>query len=157
MIETKGQARDYILFSLAGTTYGVRSREVSQMEMVEQITPVPNAPPAVEGVVFVRGQVIPALNLRARFGFERIPHDLRTRLIVVRSGNRSVGLIVDAAREFVAIPDEAVEPPPDTISDSKGHYLDGIADFGGRLVLILNVDQVINPAEAVIAAAPAEV
>jgi len=135
----------YILFSLAGTTYAVRSGEVQQMDMVEQITPVPNAPPSVEGVVFLRGQVIPAINLRIRFGFPKVSYDLRTRLIVVRQGNRSVGLIVDTAREFVVIPAATIQPPPEGISNLSGRYLAGIATVGNRLVLILNIDEVINP------------
>ena len=53
------------------------------MEMVEHVTPVPNAPPFVDGVVFSRGRVVPAVNLRRRFGFDRVPYDLKTRLIVV--------------------------------------------------------------------------
>ena len=146
----------YILFVLADAAYAVRSNEVRQMEMVEQITPVPNAPPAVEGVVFVRGRVIPVLNLRVRFGFEKIAYDLRTRLIVVQSGERAVGLIVDAAREFVTIPAAAIEPPPDVISGLKGRFLTGIALVKDRLVLILNIDQVINPAETVIREEPTQ-
>ncbi|HPC85513.1 MAG TPA: chemotaxis protein CheW [Smithellaceae bacterium] len=137
----------YILFALAGTTYAVPSAEVQQMDMVEQITPVPNAPAAVEGVVFLRGQVIPAVNLRVRFGFPKVDYDLKTRLIVVRKGNRSVGLIVDTAREFVSIPDAAIEPPPEGISNLSGRYLAGIATVGERLVLLLNCDEVINPAD----------
>ena len=62
----------FILFELSGTTYGVRSRFVQQIEMIDDVASVPNAHPAVEGVVLVRGQVIPALNLRTRFGFEKI-------------------------------------------------------------------------------------
>jgi len=147
MKETDNHKDHYILFNLGETTYAVRSHEVRQMEMVEEITPVPNAPEAVEGVVFVRGEVIPALNLRVRFGFPKVPYDLRTRLIVVRSGKRSVGLIVDAAREFVTIPDSAVEEPPEAISGLKGRFLEGIATLNKRLVLILNVDHVINPTE----------
>jgi purine-binding chemotaxis protein CheW len=65
----------FILFELAGTTYGVRSNFVQQIEMVEDVSSVPNAHPAVEGVVLVRGQVIPALNLRTRFGFDKIARD----------------------------------------------------------------------------------
>ena len=149
MKETDNNKGHYILFTLGETTYAVRSDEVRQMEMVEELTPVPNAPEAVEGVVFVRGQVIPVLNLRVRFGFPKVPYDLRTRLIVVNSGKRSVGLIVDTAREFVTIPDSAVGEPPDSISGLKGRYLDGIATIDKRLVLILNVDHVINPTEAV--------
>ncbi|HXS01133.1 MAG TPA: chemotaxis protein CheW, partial [Pyrinomonadaceae bacterium] len=65
----------FILFELSGTTYGVRSRFVQQIEMIDDVASVPNAHPAVDGVVLVRGQVIPALNLRTRFGFERIERD----------------------------------------------------------------------------------
>ena len=79
-------ADSYILFELTGTTYGLRSQEVKHMELVEQITPVPNAPAFVEGVVFSRGQVIPAINLRMRFGFPRQEHTARSRLIVVDAG-----------------------------------------------------------------------
>ena len=81
------------------------------MEMVEHVTAVPNAPAFVEGVVFSRGQVVPVINLRVRFGFERAPRDLRTRLLVVEVGGRPVGLLADEAREFVAIADAAIQPP----------------------------------------------
>src|ERR671917_2593191 len=116
MPNTTNDAEPFILFELAGTTYGVRSRFVQQVEMIEHITPVPNAPPAVEGVVLARGQVIPALSLRARFGFPKIPHDLRARLVVVGNAGRTIGLIVDTAREFVRIPAGAIEPPPEAIT-----------------------------------------
>jgi purine-binding chemotaxis protein CheW len=150
MEEKRSTAENFILFGLAGTTYGLRTRDVQQMEMVEQITPVPNAPASVEGVVFLRGQMLPALNLRVRFGFEKAPYNLSTRLIVVRSGNRSVGLIVDTAREFVSIPKSAIQPPPKGISNLSGKYLDGIAKLGDRIILILNIDDVVNPVESII-------
>src|ERR1700734_149395 len=134
----------FVLFELVGTTYGVRSQLVQQMEMLEHITPVPNAPPYVEGVVLSRGQVVPAVNLRRRFGFERAAHDLRTRLVVVTNGNRSVGLVVDSAREFVTIPAEAIQPPPEALTGLSGKYLQSVARIGERLVLILDVDEVLN-------------
>jgi purine-binding chemotaxis protein CheW len=145
-------AEPFILFELAGTTYGVPSRAVQQMEMIEDnITPVPNAPPSVEGVIFSRGQVIPALNLRARFGFDRVPHTLKSRLVVINTSNRVVGLIVDSAREFLAIPANAIQPPNDAISGLKGKYLEGIAMLKDRIILILNLDEVINMAEIALA------
>jgi purine-binding chemotaxis protein CheW len=134
----------FILFELAGTTYGVRSRFVQQIEMVEHVTPVPNASAAVEGVVYARGQVVPALNLRTRFGFEKAPFDLRSRLIVVNTGARIVGMIVDTAREFLNIPAAIIEAPPEAITGLSGKYLEGIATLDGRLVLILNLDEVID-------------
>lgn len=129
----------FILFELAGTTYGLASQVVQHMEMIERVTPVPNAPPYVDGIVFSRGQVVPLINLRARFGFERIPIDLRTRLIVVRVGSRTVGLVVDSAREFVRIPTESIQSPPAGIDQAGAQYLAGIAILGERLVLILDI------------------
>ena len=134
----------YVVFELAGTTYAVRSNRVQQMEMIEQITPVPNAPPAVEGVVFSRGRVVPVVNLRVRFGFEKIPIELRTRLIVIDISERTVGLIVDSAREFIAIPTDAIQPPNEAIAGLSGRYLEGIATHGDRIILILDLNEVIN-------------
>jgi purine-binding chemotaxis protein CheW len=139
----------FIFFELANTTYGIRSKLVQQMEMVEQITPVPNAPSFVEGVVFSRGQVIPTLNLRVRFGFEKVPYDARTRLIVINTGGRIVGVIADTAREFISIPVNSIQPPPEAIAGLSGKYLSGIATLGDRIVLILNVEELLNSAEEI--------
>lgn len=134
----------YILFLVSGTTYAVPSEQVQHMEMVESITPVPNAPPFVEGVVFSRGHVVPVINLRARFGFERAPLDLRARLLVVLDGTRRVGLLADDAREFVAIDPAAIHPPNESIGVLSGNYLDGVATLGERIVLVLNVREVLE-------------
>jgi len=136
-------ARTYILFTVAETTYAVLSDQVRHMEMVEQVTPVPNAPPFVEGVVFSRGQVVPVLNLRVRFGFERIVRDLRTRLVVVDVAGRTIGLLADDAREFVSIAEAAIHPPTDAIGGLSSNYVAGIATIGERIVLILELDHVI--------------
>ena len=134
----------FILFELSDTTYGVRSRFVQQIEMIEDVASVPNAHPAVEGVVLVRGQVIPALNLRTRFGFEKIERDLRSRLVVINTEKRVVGLIVDTAREFLKISPESIEPPPEALTGLSGDYLEGIATIGERMILILNLDAVLD-------------
>ena len=135
----------FILFDLAGATYGVRSAEIQQLEMIGAVTPVPNAPPYVDGVVSVRGQVIPVVNLRSRFGFARVPFDLRSRLLVVRRDGRTVGFAVDSAREFARIPPGAVQPPPEGISGLNGRYLQGMAHLGERLVLILDMTDLFSP------------
>lgn len=133
----------FVLFELASTTYAVSSEFVQQMEMVEHVTPVPDAPAYVDGVVFVRGQVVPVVNLRARFGFERAPYDLKTRLMVVARQGRTVGLLVDSAREFITLSAETINPPPEAITGLSGKYLAGIANVADRLVLILNIDEIL--------------
>ncbi len=138
------QMEPFILFELAGTTYGVRSNSVQQIEIIDDVAPVPNAHPAVEGVILVRGQVIPALNLRTRFGFEKIERDLRSRLVVINAGARTVGLVVDTAREFLKISTDSIEPPPEALTGLSGHYLEGVATVGDRMILILNLDAVLD-------------
>jgi purine-binding chemotaxis protein CheW len=144
-------SRTYVLFAVAGTTYALQSQQVRHMEMIEQVTPVPNAPPFVEGVVFSRGQVVPVLNLRVRFGFERVARDLRMRLIVVDVAGRTIGLLADEAREFVTLSDSAIHPPSDAIGGLSGNYIDGVATLGDRIVLILNLTHVIEAVPGVAA------
>jgi purine-binding chemotaxis protein CheW len=149
MIDQNNSTNAFIVFELANTMYGIHSQFVQQMEMIEQITPVPNAPKFVEGVVFSRGQVIPAINLRVRFGFEKIPYDLRTRLIVIQCHSRTVGLIVDTSREFLRIPEDCIQDPPEEMAFISGKYLSGIATFDNRIILILNVEELIAISETV--------
>ena len=134
----------FILFELAGTTYGVRSQFVQQIEMIGDVASVPNAHPAVEGVVLVRGQVIPALSLRTRFGFDKVERNLRSRLVVINNGGRVVGLVVDTAREFIKIAPESIEPPPEALTGLSGKYLEGIASIDERMILILHLDAVLD-------------
>lgn len=137
-------ADSYVLCELGGATYAVRSDDIEHLEMVGHLTPVPNAPTFVDGVTSVRGRVIPVINLRVKFGFERREVDLRTRLIVVRAAGRSLGLLVDAAREFANIPEASVQPPPDGLADMSTRYLRGMAHLGERLVLVLEIPELIR-------------
>jgi purine-binding chemotaxis protein CheW len=138
----------YILFTLAGTSYAMPSPDVRHIEMVEHVTGVPNAPPFVDGVVFSRGEVVPVVNLRARFGLERAPYDERTRLLVVQAEGRTVGLLADAAREFVAIPASMIHPPHEALRDMSGKYLRGIATLNERMVLVLDTAEILRSTSA---------
>ena len=142
----------FILFVVAGTTYALPSPHVAHIEMVEQVTRVPNAPPFVDGVVFSRGQVVPAVNLRARFGFDRVATDLKTRLLVVQSRGRTIGLLADECREFMLIPPASIHPPGDALAGIGAQYLAGIATVGDRMIVILNLDQLLNTQDPILAA-----
>ncbi len=152
MADAKRPDDTFIVFSVAGTVYAVPSGDVQHMEMVEEVTRVPNALPFIDGVVFSRGQVVPAMNLRMRFGFERAPYDLRTRLLVVNAAGRSVGLIVDEAREFLRLPEEAIHAPQDTMAGVAIRYIRGIASVAGRLVVVLDIHAMLTSAEPLVTA-----
>ena len=140
-------SEEFVLFELVNTSYAVRSSFVSRLEMLETVTPVPNATPSLEGVVLSRGRIIPAVNLRTRFGFPKIPYDLRTRLIVVEADNRTVGLIVDAAREFTSLPTAEIQEAPHAIANLNGDYLEGIATISGRMILVLRLEEILKIAD----------
>jgi purine-binding chemotaxis protein CheW len=137
-------ADNYILFTVAGTSYALPSQDVAHVEMIEQITKVPNAPAFVDGVVFSRGQVVPAINMRARFGFDRAPLDVSSRLLVVNSKGRSVGLLVDACREFMTVPPSAIHPPGEALSGMSAQYVDGVATVNDRLIVLLGLDRLLG-------------
>ena len=143
--------KPYILFSVAGTTYALPSDQVKHMEMVGQITSVPNAAPFIEGVAFSRGQVVPVINLRVRFGFERQVPDLRSRLLIVEVNSRQIGLLADSAREFVSIGDELIHPPNEAIGGLSGNYVSGVATMDQRIILILNMTPLVDTTPSVAA------
>lgn len=143
-IDMSTKDETYVLFEVAGTTYAVTSDEVQHIDMLEQITLVPNANAAVDGVVFSRGQVIPALNLRTRFGFPPIPHTIRTRLIFVKVQRRVVGLLVDSAREFRNIRAADMRPIEETLTGINSNYLRAVSTVNDRLVLLLDLEKVLN-------------
>ena len=134
----------YVLFEIEGRPYGVRSEEVRHVEMLEHVTLVPNANAAIDGVVFSRGQVIPALNLRTRFGFQRKEATLQTRIVFVQVRDRTVGLIVDAAREFLRIPEGKIRPIEETLTGVNGNYLKSVAHLEERLILLLDLEAVLD-------------
>ena len=148
------ERESYVLFELAGSLYGIPSQFVQHIEMFEHVTLVPNANPAIDGVVFSRGQLFPALNLRARFGFPRQEKTLRTRIMFAGVHDRTVGLIVDSAKEFQSLPVNSIHPIEETLTGINGKYLKAVSKVAERLVLILDLEAVLNvddvqlPAEA---------
>jgi purine-binding chemotaxis protein CheW len=141
------KAESFVLFELARNIYGLPSANVQHIDMLEHVTPVPNANPAIDGVVFSRGQVIPALNLRVRFGFPRIDHTLRTRIVFATIHDRTVGLIVDTAREFKNFSNDSLRPIEKTLTGINDKYLTAVAQLGERLVLILDLEAVLKVEE----------
>jgi purine-binding chemotaxis protein CheW len=134
----------YVLFELAGSVYGIPSQSVQHIEMFEHVTLVPNANPAIDGVVFSRGHVIPALNLRARFGFPRLEKSIQTRIIFATVHERTVGLIVDSAKEFKRVPADSIRTIEETLTGINGKYLKAVTKINERLVLILDLQAVLN-------------
>lgn len=136
--------RPYVLFLLDGTSYGVEADAILSLEMVEGVTPVPDAPPFVEGVVHLRGRIVPVVNLRRRFGLEPAPHGPASRLVVVRLEERVVALAVDSAREFVSLDEGTMSEPPSELGRARS-FLRGVLMLDRRMILILDPRRAAEP------------
>jgi purine-binding chemotaxis protein CheW len=134
----------HVVFKVAGAEYAIPAAEVLQMETFEGATPVPGAPPHVAGLVQVRGRVVPVVDARARFGLPAVERTLDSRVVVGQLGTRTVGLIVDSAREVMKLSPEQLQPPPPLVAEQAKGFVKAVAQVGPRLVMLIDFPRVIG-------------
>lgn len=136
-----------IVFQLKDEEYAVPVNQVGSIEIVQSITRVPQADEFVKGVINLRGVVTPIIDLRVRFGLEETEFTESTRIIIVYVDDIEVGLIVDAANDVIDIPESSIEPPPEVVGVVDVTYIEGVAKVEDRLLIILNLQQVLSDDE----------
>lgn len=142
----EGQAQ-LVVFQLAGEFYGVDIHQVREIIRMPEITRVPRTPAFVEGVVNLRGSVIPIIDLRKRFGLAEGESGDEQRIVVVELDDKTLGVIVDAVSEVLRIDRQAIEPPSPYIVNVDTQYITGIARLDQRLVILLDVNRVLSAGE----------
>jgi purine-binding chemotaxis protein CheW len=134
----------FVTFTLNNEEYAVDILSVQEINRITEITQVPNSEDYVEGVVNLRGKVIPIINLRTKFGFEEKPKDDSSRIIIMEINNITNGLIVDAVSEVLRIPSSIIEPTPPMSSEQNGQFIRGIAKLDNRLIILLDINKLIG-------------
>ncbi|HVA37785.1 MAG TPA: chemotaxis protein CheW [Candidatus Dormibacteraeota bacterium] len=142
-----GETIQVVSFSLGNEEYGVDIGQVQEINRMVQITHVPRAPHFMEGVINLRGQLIPIIDLRARFGMARAEHTKNTRIVVTEIGAKRVGMVVDAVSEVLRVPAEQVEEAPEMISGVETEYIRGVGKLDERLIIMLDLQRVISASE----------
>jgi len=145
-LRTTGELLQLVSFRLGKEDYGIEILKVQEIIRMQNLTRVPNAPPFIEGVINLRGKVIPVIGLRKRFGFETHPHDKETRIVVVEISNDVFGFEVDSVSEVLRIPADTVEPPP-RISKHHNEFVSGVGKLKSRLLLLLDVERLMSETE----------
>ncbi len=138
----------HVMFTVAGSRYVVPAASVLHMESYTESTPIPGAAPFVVGLVQIRGRVVPVIDLRARFGIPPIEPTLDSRVVVVQEGDRTVGLLVDSAREVVSIAPEDFKPPPTVVAGQGTGFIDAVVQIDKQLVLRLALASVVSGGRA---------
>jgi purine-binding chemotaxis protein CheW len=130
-------------FRVGGEEYGLNILRVQEIIRLQQLTRVPNAPDAIDGVMNLRGKIIPVIALRKRFGLEPVSADKQTRIVVVEIQGTVLGFIVDSVSEVLRIPSDTVEPPP-LLGKATQDYVSGVGKLDDRLLILLDVDRLMS-------------
>jgi len=150
--EATSTEQQLVSFDLATESYGVDIGAVREIIRLQKITNVPRTPEFVEGVINLRGKVIPVVDLRKRFGLPVGDQSAENRIVVVDIGGQDIGVIVDAVNEVLRIFSDSVEPPSSVITTADPDYLMGIAKVDNKLLLLLDLESVLSAEERAVLA-----
>lgn len=149
MTATTGQdpEQQYLTFLMAGEEYGVDILAVQEIRGWEETTRIPNAPEWIQGVINLRGTIVPIMDLRIRFGLPRVEYTPVTVVIILKGNTgqseRVLGIIVDAVSDVYSIPAPEIRKPPDFHDDDNADYLQGLASVNEKMVIILQVQKLL--------------
>lgn len=138
-----------ILFELGSTLYGINIENVSEIDKLEEITPLPKAPQYIEGIINLRGNVVPVIDLRKRFGLKSTERTKKSKIIVLILGKRLFGIIVDSVHEVVSLSSTDIEPSLPLASGLKAEFINSIGKYNDKLIIILEIENIIKSAEAI--------
>jgi purine-binding chemotaxis protein CheW len=133
-----GKELQIVGFRVGQETFGVPIGAVQEILRPLPVTPVPGAPPHIEGVINLRGRIISIMDLRKRCGAPAEPNR-RNRIVVAESDGRRIGLMVDSASEVLRIPEASIEPPASLFGDAPAGYVTGVAKLANRLVILVDI------------------
>jgi len=135
-----------VTFRLANEEYGLPITKVREINRLVPVTKLPQTPSFMEGIINLRGLIIPVIDLRKRFEMSIAAHDEDTRIIIVEISGEIVGVIVDAVTEVVRLDTANIEPSPATVA-VESQYIEGVGKIDDRLIILLNIDKVLTNQE----------
>lgn len=128
----------YLSFRLADEEYGMNIKDIIEIIGLQKITPIPEVPIYIQGVINLRGKIIPIMDLRLRFGMESMEYHDRTSIIVVNVEDVLVGIVVDEVSEVVDITDSNIDPAPNLTSKTGNKFIQGIGKVGDSVKILLD-------------------
>ncbi|HHY90987.1 MAG TPA: chemotaxis protein CheW [Clostridiales bacterium] len=139
--------KQYVVFKLAGEDYGVDIMNVKEICEYKESIKIPNAPSFVDGIINLRGDITPIINLKKRFRLEDQGITSDTRIIVINIQNKQVGFIVDEASQVLRISEENIEPAPELVVGIDKKYIEGVGKLDERIIIILNLEHILSEEE----------
>ena len=147
MTEDKEGLRQLVVFSLSSEAYGVPITQVQEIIRLPDITRMPGTPDFIEGIINLRGRIIPVIDMRRRFSLEKHERNDKNRIVVTDIGGQIIGLIVDGVSEVLSVSGGQVGPIPPSMVSIGSEYLSGVVKTGKSLVILLDLVKVLNDLE----------
>jgi len=138
------QKDKFLTFRLENEDYGIQIRHITEIIVMQDITPIPDMPEFIIGLINLRGQIISIMDVRRRFGLKSKEYDDRTCIIVVNIDAISVGLVVDTVNEVINIPESVIDPPPRGHSDIESSYILGLAKVGKKVKVLVDIERILQ-------------
>jgi len=136
--------RQYVVFRLAKEEYGVDTRNVTIIERMTTITRVPKTPPFILGVINLRGDIIPVMDLRARFNLPAVEYTDDTRIVIIKVEDTSMGMVVDSVAEVIQLSEDAIENVTNFSNDLSMDFILGVGKADDRIITLLNLEKLIR-------------
>jgi len=133
-----------VSFKIGSEEFGVDILKVQEINRMLQITKVPNTPDFIEGVINLRGRVIPVIDLRVKLNMTKKEHDKQTRIIVVELEDKTVGFLVDEVSEVLRIPKSITEAPPELVANVNSEYITAVGKLEDRLIILLDLEKALT-------------
>ena len=136
-----------VSFKIGQEEFGIDILMVQEINRMLNLTHVPNTPDFIEGVINLRGKVIPVIDLRIKLGMPKKEYDKDSRIIVVEANGQTIGFIVDSVREVIRIPKSVTEAPPSLVAGVDASYITGVGKLEDRLLILLDLEKVLSKDE----------
>jgi purine-binding chemotaxis protein CheW len=138
------EAEQYLTFRLDGLDYGIPINQVQEIRGWTKVTPLPNSPRYIRGVLNLRGTIVPIIDLRLRFNLEEVPYDACTVIVVVNLGGRLAGVVVDAVSDVITLAPEQRRTPPEFEGHANRQFVQGLTQVDDKLLVLIDVEKLIN-------------
>jgi purine-binding chemotaxis protein CheW len=143
----KGLSSQYVTFLLGNETYGISILKLSEIIAYQSCTTIPNVPSFIKGVLNLRGNVVPVIDLRERFSMEKKAYDQFTVIMILNVSGRIMGLVVDAVSDVITLPRDAVKPRPNFSTGISLDFIQGMGVKDNKFIILLDVDKLLSDEE----------
>ncbi len=148
--EAAQEGREYLSFVLGEAQYGIDILKVQEIRTYEPPTRIANTPAFIKGVINLRGNIVPIIDLRVKFGLPEQRYDTQTVVIVLNVAKRTIGVVVDGVSDVLAVPASEIKPPPELSGALDTQYLLGLATVAGQMLIIIDIEKLLTSREMAI-------